>query len=129
MKYGRHPYSRPAATLAMAIEGDRGVGSKNFPVGVVAGASGRVILHRRIVVTPGAAQWINPEAEVKTGDIILYRVKFIPRSDCTIIRGVWVNLNAGEPSPPDAAGNEICFVRIPALYQLNLTVGNGGPGV
>ena len=94
MKYGRHPYSRPAATLAMAIEGDRGAGNKNFPVGV-----------------------------------ILYRVKFIPRSDCTIIRGVWVNLNAGEPSPPDAAGNEICFVRIPALYQLNLTVGNGGPGV
>ena len=129
MKYGRHPYSRPAATLAMAIEGDRGAGNKNFPVGVVAGASGRVILHRRIVVTPGAAQWINPEAEVKTGDIILFRVKFIPRSDCTIIRGVWVNLNAGEPSPPDAAGNEICFVRIPALYQLNLTVGNGGPGV
>ena len=124
MKYGSHPYSKSAATLAMAIEGGRTSGNKAYPIGLVTSANGRVILHRRIVVTPGAARWINLEEETKPGDIILYKVKFIPRSDCTIIRGVWVALNAGEPSPPDAAGSEICFVRIPALYQLNLAVSN-----
>ncbi|MPN03264.1 hypothetical protein SDC9_150491 [bioreactor metagenome] len=87
------------------------------PLSLVETRTGKVFLHRRIVVFPGAAQWINLENEVNAGDIIVYQIKFIPRSNCTIVRSTWVTLDAGEPSPPQVDGSEICFVRAPILFQ------------
>jgi len=127
-KYSDHPFAQTISTLSCAIKQKESAGNKIHPIGMIENKNGKVILHRRVVVTPGAAQWINLEEKTKVGDIVLYQIKFIPRSDCTIIRGIWVTLSPGEPSPPDAVGDEICFVRAPALFQLNLQINNAKTG-
>ena len=81
---------------------------------------GKIIRHRRVVVMPSITDWKTIRTEVKAEDIIYYRIKFVPRNNCMIIRKSWVKLSPDEPSPPAAVGDEVCFVRAPALFNKSL---------
>ncbi len=87
---------------------------------VQASGGGRLIRHRRVVVMPSITDWKTIRAKLEPEDIVYYRIKFVPRNNCMIIRKSWVNLGPGEPSPPIAIGDEVCFVRAPVLFNRSL---------
>ena len=117
-KYRNHPIGRTAATLSKALA--KTPRNKKYPISIVSAWRGKVILHRRVVVMPATIDWERIHAKVASADIILYQIKFIPKGNCSIVRTVWMNLDPGEPSPPDAIGDEIFFVRAPVLFNKSL---------
>jgi|GEM_PF-4059321 len=112
-RFGGSPYSKPARTLAAALQRKDG----KFPVGVIETDNGKVLVHRRVVVTPTNTDWESVREEMEPADIVIYSIKFVPRDDCEVVRSVWMRLTPDEPSPVDAIGDEICFVRAPMLFE------------
>jgi hypothetical protein len=120
IKYRNHPLSRTAGTLLAAIKKNPRNSKSKHPIGIINTMSGRVVVHRRVVIIPNTTQWKRIRSRVTASDIVLYQIKFVPRSNCQIVRRVWMNLDPGEPSPPNAVGDEICFVRAPILFKKSL---------
>lgn len=117
-KFGSSPFSKPARTLAAAL-GQREKGSK-LPIGIIETNNGKVVLHRRVITMPCTVDWRAIHADLSSSDIIVYNLKMVPKNNCEIVRSVWMRLDPGEPSPPDAIGDEIYFVRAPVLFEKSL---------
>lgn len=118
-------YQQAGKTLLAAIKGydpkeNRKQKIKVATSDVNAPGTGKIIKHRRVVVMPSITDWKTIRAEVKAEDIVYYRIKFVPRNNCMIVRKSWIKLSPGEPSPPAAIGDEVCFVRAPALFNKSL---------
>ncbi len=118
--YRRYPISQTAGTLKAAIEKLSSKEKSKFPVAITTFGAGRVVLHRRVVIIPTKVDWKRIRAELNPSDIVLYQIKFVPSNNCQIVRNVWMNLEPEEPSPPNAVGDEICFVRAPILFNKSL---------
>lgn len=121
LKKRSSPFSKPARILLEAIKKYDSAKKSKIHIAMVDNQeAGKVIRHRRIVVMPSITDWKTIRESIKSTDIIFYKIKFVSRNNCMLIRNSWVLLGPEEPSPPVAVGDEVCFVRAPVLFQKSL---------
>jgi len=78
---------------------------------------GKILDRRFTIVLGGNSRMRFDSDDLSASDIMLCKLTYVSRSNCTIIRGVRTTLGLFEPQPPAVQGNRIAFIRAPLLFS------------